>query len=64
MKVKEYLFTDNEVQALIYALDFYYFEVVKKKDLSKVQSKAAINMYKAVKPLLDQFREDLIKLNK
>lgn len=58
MKTKHYEFTEVEMLALRESLDFYWFE--KAKDL-KPNSPLFKRVNKAVRPLLDQFTNDIFQ---
>ena len=56
---KKYIFTKFELYALREALDFYYHNFVKLHKITNQQSSIAMETYKQVKPLLDQFKDDI-----
>ena len=57
MKTYQYLLTKYEIFALSEALDKYYFETV--KNAPPPNSPLAEKTLKAVKPLLEQFKDDI-----
>lgn len=56
MKTKTYVLTEIEILVIREALDRYYFDFIKNRrsSVSPIMEK----MQKAVKPLLDQFKND------
>lgn len=60
MKIKTYVLTDIEILVIREALDRYYFDFIKNRrsPVSPIMEK----MQKAVKPLLDQFKNDYSRL--
>ena len=60
MKTRHYEFTEHEIYAIRNALIEYWHSTVKN---ANPKSPFAIKEFKSVRPLIEQFKNDIIKTN-